>query len=344
LRAWTCALCDAGEHGPITAYAIAIACAYSGNVVQVGDAIRRCDRSERDCGNRFCRSLRNRAAGRLWAGHPYGVDVGAALTVVVGTNFGAGQFARTRKIAWSGAAATFVIIGGGGAPVALVPSLWLNLFTSDSKAYEFGALYLIIAAPCYGLFAGRQALYFASQGTGNIVLPVLVNVLRLAVVVCLGVLAIFYSWPINAFFVGVALGLAVIGVGLALCMRTAAWRPERYQPLSAPATVVSSEESKSVFYDPFARRFVAEDAREHQYVLLGKSSQSNVIVVVHSLHGASNALEVISAREATPGERNYYRGSDEAVDEYDFLTMRSRRNPYAAKLQQRLASADESLE
>ncbi|MFT5390165.1 MAG: hypothetical protein ACI8PT_000348 [Gammaproteobacteria bacterium] len=44
-----------------------------------------------------------------------------------------------------------------------------------------------------------------------------------------------------------------------------------------------------------------------------------MIVVVHSLHGASNVLQFIAAREATPQERNYYRGSDEAVDEYDFF-------------------------
>lgn len=158
---------------------------------------------------------------------PIAFGIGGALTVAVGTNFGAGQFARARRIAWTGAAVVFAFIGAVGLAVALKPGLWLDLFTADPKAYEFGALYLTIAAPLYGLFGAGQTLYFASQGTGRMGLPVLVGVIRQIVVAGVGGLAIYYSWQIDALFVGVAIGLAVIGIGLALCMRSAGWQPER---------------------------------------------------------------------------------------------------------------------
>lgn len=158
---------------------------------------------------------------------PIAFGIGGALTVAVGANFGAGNFARAREIAWFGAGATFAIIGAVGAAVALSPKLWLDLFTANPNAYELGALYLVIAAPFYGVFGGGQALYFASQGTGRMALPVLASVVRLLVVSSIGALAVYHAWPVKAVFVGVAIGLVVIGVGQALCLRSRAWHPER---------------------------------------------------------------------------------------------------------------------
>jgi Na+-driven multidrug efflux pump len=158
---------------------------------------------------------------------PIAFGVGGALTAAVGVNFGSGQFARARKIAWTGAGAVFAFTGAIGVLVAFMPGLWLNLFTEDAAAYTVGAMYLVIAAPLYGLFGGGMALYFASQGTGRVALPVLVGVVRLVVVSTFGALTVYFSWQINTFFVGVAVGLAVVGIGLALCMRSAPWCPDR---------------------------------------------------------------------------------------------------------------------
>ena len=103
---------------------------------------------------------------------PVAFGVGAALTAAVGVNVGADQYARARRFAWAGAAATLTLTGLMGVVVALMPSLWLDLFTADPEAYEFGVRYLTIAAPLYGVFGAGQALYFASQGTGRMILPV----------------------------------------------------------------------------------------------------------------------------------------------------------------------------
>ena len=156
---------------------------------------------------------------------PLSFGVGAALTAAVGANFGAGQYARARRIAWTGSAVTLVVTGAIGLTVAVAPGLWLNLFTADTAAYSYGALYLGIAGPFYALFGAGQALYFASQGTGRVVLPVAASGVRFFVVVGLGATVVALGWQVSAMFWAVAAGLVLIGVGQALCLFTPGWRP-----------------------------------------------------------------------------------------------------------------------
>ena len=102
--------------------------------------------------------------------------------------------------------------------MALIPSLWLDLFTADPKAYEFVVRYLTIAAPFYGLFGAGQALYFASQGTGRMILPVTVSTTRFLTVAAIGALAISLGWNVTGLFIAIAVGLTFVGVGQALCL------------------------------------------------------------------------------------------------------------------------------
>lgn len=160
---------------------------------------------------------------------PLSFGIGAALTAAVGANFGAEQYARARRIAWTGSAVTLVAAGAIGLTVAVAPGLWLNLFTEDTAAYSYGALYLGIAGPFYALFGAGQALYFASQGTGRVVLPVTASGVRFFVVVGLGATAVALGWQVSAVFWAVAAGLVLIGIGQALCLFTSGWRPDRSQ-------------------------------------------------------------------------------------------------------------------
>ena len=157
---------------------------------------------------------------------PIAFGVGAALTAAVGANVGAGQFTRARRIAWTGSAVTLVLTGAIGITAALIPSLWLDLFTESAGAYRIGALYLGIAAPFYGLFGAGQALYFASQGTGRMLWPVAATGVRFFVVVSLSVLAVSYGWDVSAIFWAVAAGLAIMGIGQALTLFSPGWRPK----------------------------------------------------------------------------------------------------------------------
>lgn len=156
---------------------------------------------------------------------PIAFGVGGALTAAVGVNVGAGQYARARRIAWTGAGATLILTGLVGVCAAAMPSLWLNLFTADPDAYGFGVHYLVIAAPFYGLFGAGQALYFASQGTGRMVLPVAVSLVRFFTVAAIGTLAVSLAWEITNLFAAVAIGLTMMGVGQALCVLGPGWRP-----------------------------------------------------------------------------------------------------------------------
>ncbi len=164
---------------------------------------------------------------------PIAFGIGAALTAAVGANFGAKQYARARRFAWTGGGIAFLAVGALGLAVTFYPAVWLGNFTDDPAAFAFGALYLGIAGPCYGLFGGGQTLYFASQGTGRMALPVMVGFLRLAVVTVIGFLAISFAWDIKTVFAGVACGLAIVGVGLALCLFSPAWRPDRRRPVTS---------------------------------------------------------------------------------------------------------------
>ena len=63
---------------------------------------------------------------------PLSFGIGAALTAAVGANFGARQYARARRAAWSGAAVTFIVTGAIGTTVAISPGVWLDMFTDEA--------------------------------------------------------------------------------------------------------------------------------------------------------------------------------------------------------------------
>ena len=158
---------------------------------------------------------------------PLAFGVGGALVTTVGGNFGAGQFGRARKIAWTGAGVTFGVTMTLGVLISVVPEIWLDLFTTEPEVFNVGALYLGIAALTYGVFAGGQTLYFASQGTGNMVIPVVITYTRFAVVAGFGMGALWFDWSLETVFTGVAIGLAVVGLGQILNVALSrSWNPE----------------------------------------------------------------------------------------------------------------------
>ena len=63
-----------------------------------------------------------------------------------------------------------------------------------------------------------------SQGTGRLVWPVSVGVVRFLVVSATGMAALAFGWPLEAVFAGVSAGLAITGIGLALCLLGPEWR------------------------------------------------------------------------------------------------------------------------
>ena len=163
------------------------------------------------------------------AGYGLGSRLEIILTPIafgVGANFGARQFIRARNVAWLGCAVTFVITTIIGVVSAIEPGLWLDRFTSDPEVYKYGALYLAIAGPFYGFFGGGQTLYFANQGTGKMVVPVLISFARLLLVCAVGIMCVIFEWNLSVIFWAVGIGLLIIGTGLSLNMFGPVWKPK----------------------------------------------------------------------------------------------------------------------
>lgn len=121
---------------------------------------------------------------------PVVFGLGAPLVALVGTNIGAGNRQRVLRIALTGGAVAFILTEGIGIAAALWPYAWLGLFGDDPRMLETGATYLRLVGPTYGFFGLGLSLYFASQGAGRLLWPLLAGGLRLVVAVGGGWLAL----------------------------------------------------------------------------------------------------------------------------------------------------------
>lgn len=133
--------------------------------------------------------------------------IGQALVVLVGVHVGAGHAARAKRIAWAGAALAAAVSLAIGIVVSIFPQAWVSLFSDDPGVLGGGSLYLRTVAPLYPFLAAGMALYFASQGAGQVVRLVLAGTARLAIVVLGGALAV----SLQGIFAVIAAGLAVFG-------------------------------------------------------------------------------------------------------------------------------------
>jgi Na+-driven multidrug efflux pump len=129
--------------------------------------------------------------------------VGQALVVLVGTNIGAGDAARAKRIAWTGACVAASICLLIGWTFAIFPLGWVGLFSADPAVLDVGTRYLHTVAPFYPLLGVQVALYFASQGAGQMVMPVLAGTARLVVVLIGGAAVV----SLGAIFGVIALGM-----------------------------------------------------------------------------------------------------------------------------------------
>ena len=80
---------------------------------------------------------------------PISFGIGAALTAAVGTNIGAGQYNRARKIAKTGALISFSTTGIFGVTVALMPWFWTDLFIEPGTAVVFASSYYFLFSNFY---------------------------------------------------------------------------------------------------------------------------------------------------------------------------------------------------
>ncbi|NDF75246.1 MAG: MATE family efflux transporter, partial [Betaproteobacteria bacterium] len=150
---------------------------------------------------------------------------GAAATALVGVHFGANAIERGHLAGWVAAAFSAVLCGLVGGAVALFPSLWANLFTQAETVREACRNYLQIVGPFYAFYGVSLCLYFASQGAGRVLWPVIASVLRVVVIV-MGCIAVAREPGATAaqFFWVIAAALAAQGLMTGAAIRLGAWR------------------------------------------------------------------------------------------------------------------------
>ena len=160
---------------------------------------------------------------------PITFSVGGAMTAMVGINRGAKAHARVRRIGWTGGLAVFVLTGMIGVMVAIAPDIWIGLFTADAEAAAIARRYLAIAGPFFAFFGLGQALYFATQGTGDMTAPFAAGCARLLVAGGgSAVIVLLLDLPLVWLFVCVAAGFVVFGSMLAYAVwRGRTWNPDR---------------------------------------------------------------------------------------------------------------------
>ncbi len=154
---------------------------------------------------------------------PLVFGLGAPLVAMVGTCMGAGQRERAMRATWIGAAIAFALAEAIGLAAALFPRPWLLLFGSDPAMLDTGSLYLRTVGPLYGFFGVGLVLYFASQGAGRLMWPIIGNLARLAVAGIGGWLALRWGGELGHVFAAQGVALVFYGVVTALAIAGGAW-------------------------------------------------------------------------------------------------------------------------
>jgi putative MATE family efflux protein len=162
--------------------------------------------------------------------------LGTASLTMVGTNIGAGQMARARRIAWIAAFVSAGATGLIGFAAALEPASWIGLFSREPEVIRVGVDYLHRAAPFYAFYGFGMALYFASQGAGKVTWPFIAGCIRLAVVGLGG-----WYWitvldgSLQGFFWIIAASVVVFGLINAIAFATGVSWSERHPTVSRRA-------------------------------------------------------------------------------------------------------------
>jgi MATE family, multidrug efflux pump len=154
---------------------------------------------------------------------PLVFGLGAPLVAMVGTSIGAGNRERALRAAWIGAAIAAGLCEAIGLWAAFFPKTWLGLFDTDPAMLELGVHYLRTVGPAYGLLGLGLALYFASQGAGRLLWPLLANLTRLTIAAAGGWLALRSSGQVSQVFVAQAAALIAFGLIVAGAVAGGAW-------------------------------------------------------------------------------------------------------------------------
>jgi len=150
---------------------------------------------------------------------PIAFGFGTAIVAMVGTNWGAQQYSRARKIAWTGAATIALLCGTLGLIVAVWPGIWLGLFSNDAEVARLGTMYLRIVGPVYVCFGLGLGLFFVCQGFGRGFAAMIANAVRLLVSAGAGLAAVYwFDLGTAGLFAAIASGFCIYAALTALAV------------------------------------------------------------------------------------------------------------------------------
>lgn len=154
---------------------------------------------------------------------PIAFAFGVASVPMVGMAIGAGLVTRARRVAWTAGAAAGLSVGLVGVVVAIKPSLWVSLFTSDPAVTAAAYSYFAWAGPAFAFFGMGTCLYFASQGAAKVGGPVLSSTVRLLTVAVGGFWLASAHAPAWTLFALVGGAMIVFGLATAASILLTRW-------------------------------------------------------------------------------------------------------------------------
>jgi putative MATE family efflux protein len=169
---------------------------------------------------------------------PLVFGLGTGGLTMVGTAIGARDYARARRVAWTGALLAAAATEAIGIAAASAPHAWLGMFSDVPAVLATGTLYFRTVAPFYGLVGLGMMLYFSGQGAGRVFWPVMAGTARLVVAGIGGWLIVArFGLGLPPLFAAVACAAIAFGGITAIAAWLGPWRPE---PVPLPKRVSAS--------------------------------------------------------------------------------------------------------
>ena len=142
---------------------------------------------------------------------------------MVGMAIGAGNIARARRVTWTAGLVSAFNLAIVGAIVSITPDIWATIFTSDESVLTYARQYLRTVGPAFPFFGLGLTLYFASQGSGKVLGPVLAGTLRLALVVGIGAVLAMQQASAGDYFLLMAGVMLVYGISTVGAIMMTRW-------------------------------------------------------------------------------------------------------------------------
>ena len=154
---------------------------------------------------------------------PIAFAIGVASVPMVGMAIGAGDVARARRVAWMAGGLAGVVVGTVGLIAILAPDLWARLFTDSPTVLAATRTYLRASGGGFTFMGFGLAVYFAAQGSGRMLGPVLAGTARLIVIAGGGYALVTMGAPIESLFALVAVAMVVYGLAMAFALWITPW-------------------------------------------------------------------------------------------------------------------------